>query len=94
MKHITQIYTLTLVATALLFAPTPSLYAQAVDAVGHYEGAISSPAGEMAIQIDFTKSAEGAVVGTLTIPSQKLKGFPLTNVSVGRVRRKDAPPIT
>jgi len=82
MKRITRIHTLTLAAAALLFVPTQPLYAQAVDAVGHYEGAISSPAGDMPIQIDFTKSADGAVVGTLTIPSQKLKGFPLTNVSV------------
>ena len=82
MTRFTRIHTLTLAAAALLFAPLPLLHAQTVDAVGHYEGAISSPAGEMPLQIDFTRSADGAFVGTLTIPAQKLKGFPLTNVSV------------
>jgi hypothetical protein len=81
MKRITRIHTLTLAATALLFVATHPLHAQTVDAVGHYEGAISSPAGEMPIQIDFTRS-DGAIAGTLSIPVQKLKGFPLTNVSV------------
>jgi hypothetical protein len=81
MKRITRIHTLTLAATALLFVATHSLHAQTVEAVGHYEGAISSPAGEMPIQIDFTRS-DDAIGGTLSIPVQKLKGFPLTNVSV------------
>lgn len=58
------------------------LHAQAVDPAGHYEGVISSPVGEMALQIDLTKTANGEMAGTLTIPAQKLKGFPLTNVIV------------
>ena len=82
MTRITRIHTLTLAAAALLVAPIQLLHAQTVDAVGHYEGAISSPAGDMPLQIDFTRSADGAISGTLTIPSQKLKGFPLTNVSI------------
>jgi hypothetical protein len=72
----------TVVFAALLLSPAPLLHAQIVDPGGHYEGVISSPAGEMALQIDLTKTAQGDIAGTLTIPAQKLKGFPLTNVVV------------
>src|SRR5215475_11046188 len=72
----------TIVFAAVLLSPAAWLHAQTVDPTGHYEGVISSPAGEMALQIDLTKSAKGDMAGTLTIPTQKLKGFPLTNVVV------------
>jgi hypothetical protein len=65
---------------ALLLAPISSLHAQSVDPTGHYDGTVSSPAGEMALQIDLTRTAKGDMAGTLTIPAQKLKGFPLSNV--------------
>jgi len=67
---------------ALLLAPISSLHAQSVDPIGHYDGTVSSPAGEMALQIDLTRTAKGEMAGTLTIPAQKLKGFPLSNVIV------------
>jgi hypothetical protein len=80
MRSTTRLQTITL--AALLLSPLPLLHAQTVDPAGHYEGAISSPAGETTLQIDLTKTANGGLAGTLTIPAQKLKGFPLTNVSV------------
>jgi hypothetical protein len=80
MRFITRIQTMTV--AALLMGPTPMLRAQTVDPVGHYEATISSPAGELTLQIDLTKTANGDVAGTLTIPAQKLKGLPLTNVVV------------
>lgn len=76
----TRVYTIVFVA--LLLSPASWLLAQTADPGGHYEGAISSPAGEMALQIDLTKTVKGDIAGTLTIPAQKLKGFPLTNVVV------------
>jgi hypothetical protein len=78
--HFTRIHTI--VFAALLLSPGQFLHAQTVDPGGHYEGVISSPAGEMALQIDLTKTAKGDIAGTLTIPAQKLAGFPLTNVAV------------
>jgi hypothetical protein len=69
-------------AGAALFLSALPLYAQAFDVAGHYEGEISSPAGEMIVQIDLTRSATGDAAGTLTIPAQKLTGFPLTKVIV------------
>jgi hypothetical protein len=68
--------------TVLLLSTTPLLYAQTVDPAGHYEGSVSSPAGELTLEIDLTRAASGQMAGTLTIPMQKLKGFPLTNVVV------------
>src|SRR5262245_21660956 len=67
---------------AVLLSPTPLLCAQTVDAVGHYEGSVSSPAGELTLEIDLTRTANGQMAGTLTIPMQKLKGLPLSNVVV------------
>jgi hypothetical protein len=72
----------TIVFATLLLSPVRLLHAQTVDPAGHYEGVISSPAGETTLQIDLTKTAKGDMAGTLTIPAQKLKGFPLTNVAV------------
>lgn len=80
MQPITRIQTITI--AALLLSPIQMLHAQAVDPVGHYEGSISSPAGEMTLQIDLTRTPKGEIAGTLTVPVQKLKGFPLTNVIV------------
>ena len=79
MRISTRIYATT--AAALLLS-IPALSAQTSDAVGHYEGSVSSPAGEMTLQIDLTRTPKGDLAGTLTIPTQKLTGFPLTNVIV------------
>lgn len=56
--------------------------AQALDPSGHYEGVVSSPAGELALQVDLSRDAKGGMIGTLSVPIQKLKGFPLTAVVV------------
>lgn len=65
-----------------LLTTSMELAAQAIDASGHYEGAISSPAGEVSLQVDLSRTPSGEILGTLTIPAQKLKGFPLTNIVV------------
>src|SRR6266550_7434112 len=80
MRFISHVVTSALVVVALSSAH--GLQAQTGDVSGHYQGTISSPAGEMSIQIDLTKHAKGEMIGTLTIPAQKLTGFPLTNVVV------------
>jgi hypothetical protein len=79
MRTSTRISALT--AAALLLS-IPALYAQTPDAAAHYEGSVSSPAGEMTLQVDLTRTPNGDIAGTLTIPAQKLTGFPLTNVIV------------
>jgi hypothetical protein len=66
----------------LLWAPASFARAQAVDAAGHYEGTISAPGANFVLQIDLTPNPAGGMQGTLTIPAQRLKGFPLSNVVV------------
>ena len=80
MRFNTQIHSIAL--AALLLSPAHLLYAQTVDPAGHYEGTVSSPAGELTLEIDLSRTANGQLAGTLTIPAQKLRGFPLTNVAV------------
>jgi hypothetical protein len=80
MRRITRIHTIAF--ATLLLSPLQMLHAQALQPTGHYEGTISTPGGTMELQIDLTKTTKGDIAGTLTIPAQKLKGFPLTNVSV------------
>jgi len=80
MRFNTHIHSIAL--AALLLSPARLLYAQTVEAAGHYEGTVSSPAGEMTLEIDLSRTANGQLAGTLTVPAQKLRGFPLTNVIV------------
>lgn len=53
-------------------APTPS---------GHWEGAIQLPGQELKIEIDLSGSGE-KWQGSITVPVQGLKGFPLSAISV------------
>ncbi len=61
-----------------------SLFAQA----GHWEGAIQTPGPTLNIVVDLAKDAQGAWMGTISIPDQNLKAFPLSGISVegGSVR--------
>ena len=49
---------------------------------GHWEGAIQVPNKELAVQVDLAKDEKGGWFGTIDIPPQNLKGFPLSNVTV------------
>jgi hypothetical protein len=60
------------VAFAQPAAPAPS---------GHWEGSIELPDQPLAIQIDLAKKGD-KWDGTITIPAQKLKGFPLGGIEV------------
>lgn len=48
--------------------------------IGHWEGAIELPGMKLEIQVDFKKSAEGKLQGTISIPVQKAKDLPLTDI--------------
>jgi hypothetical protein len=49
---------------------------------GHWEGAIHIPDKEMPIGVDLVKSVKGEWMGTIDIPPQNVKGFPLSNLAV------------
>lgn len=55
--------------------------AQAPGASGHWAGAIEVPGQPIQIEVDLKPDGQGWV-GTITIPSQNLKGFPLSAVQV------------
>lgn len=68
---------------AILLSPPPFLRAQAApDLSGHWEGAIHAPFGEVNIEVDLAKNAEGAFIATYGNPKDNLKGFPLADVAV------------
>ena len=69
----------------ILLAPLPVLRAQtAADPSGHWEGAIHAPFGEINLEVDLAKNAEGVFAATYGNPKDNLKGFPLANVAIPR----------
>ena len=63
----------------LLFAASLMLmHAQS----GHWEGTISAPFGEVPIVIDLAKNANGQMAGTFSQPTQKVKGLPISTVTI------------
>jgi CubicO group peptidase (beta-lactamase class C family) len=47
---------------------------------GHWEGAIELPTGKLAIDVDFTKTADGPWTGDISIPAQNLKDYALAKI--------------
>ena len=70
-----------LVFAALLLS-APATYAQSADPSGHWVGTVNLPTMEIAIEVDFVKSASGLFSGTLSTPPQKVFGLPLSKVDV------------
>ncbi len=52
------------------------------DPSGHWEGSITMPFGELRFELDLAPDAHGKWSGTLGVPDQKLKGFPLSSVTI------------
>ena len=77
-----------LFAAVLLFSPH-LLSAQQLPA-GHWEGAFTGPNGEVAVQVDLSVNAEGALVGMLA--TGEVQGVPLSHVALeGRLVRFEIP---
>jgi len=75
-------YTLLVAALVVLLAAR-SLHAQnRPDPSGHWEGSVQLPAMDLAVQIDLAKNATGELAGAITIPAQRIKGFPLANFKI------------
>jgi hypothetical protein len=49
---------------------------------GHWEGGIQTPEGSLAIEVDLAKNDKGDWIGTINIPPQNLRGFPLSGITV------------
>jgi hypothetical protein len=70
-----------LVVVALL----PAAFAGADPAaplVGHWEGAIQTPLEEIVVAVDLKAGEGGKLDGTVSIPSQRLSGFPLRGANI------------
>ena len=68
---------LTLVAFAL-----PAGAQTAGDPAGHWEGAVTSPFGEIRIEVDLVRNAKGEWQGAFSQPAQGMRGLPLSSVTV------------
>jgi hypothetical protein len=73
----------TAVLSGLIVLSATALRAQApVDLSGHWEGSIQAPGMELGFQIDLAGSAGRELSGTVSIPSENLRGVPLQMVSI------------
>ena len=78
-----------LFAAVLLLSPR-LLAAQQAAPAGHWEGSFSGPNGEVAVQVDLSVNAQGALVGMLA--TGEVQGVPLVQVTIeGRVVRFEIP---
>ena len=62
----------------LLLLSAVAAHAQgAADPSGHWEGGITTPEGSIGVVVDLAKSRDGQLAGTIGVPPQNLRGFPL-----------------
>jgi hypothetical protein len=63
---------------ALLLFSAVAVYAQvAPDPSGHWVGGIETPEGSISVVVDLAKGQDGQLGGTIGVPPQNLRGFPL-----------------
>jgi hypothetical protein len=63
---------------ALILLSAVAAHAQgAADPSGHWEGGIDTPEGSIGVVVDLAKNTNGQLAGTIGVPPQNLKGFPL-----------------
>jgi len=71
------------IVAAFCLASASSVGAQTIaDPSGHWQGELQAPGMTVAFEVDFAKSASGGYAGAVSIPSQRLKGLPLTKITV------------
>ena len=66
-----------LFAIALLCSAAPLRAQLSTDPSGHWDGGIQTPEMSISIQVDLTRDSAGQLAGTISVPPQNLKGFPL-----------------
>jgi len=79
---------LSTVSAVLLFAGlaglagAPAASAQTATASGHWTGVLDTPAQALDVEVDLKPGTPPAWVGTISIPAQNLKAFPLSSIEV------------
>lgn len=67
----------TLVAILVLWSAASLSARQGADPSGHWEGAIKTPEMSIEIVVDLARTPGNELAGTISVPPQNLKGFPL-----------------
>lgn len=74
---------MSLVAAGLLLsASLGAQVKQTADPSGHWDGVVQAPNMQVKIEIDVARGGKGELVGTFGQPSEQLKGYPLSRVTV------------
>jgi len=60
----------------------PAASAQTPTAAGHWTGVLETPAQPLDVEVDLKPGTPPAWVGTISIPAQNLKAFPLSSIDV------------
>ena len=60
----------------------PAASAQTPSAAGHWTGVLETPAQPLDVEVDLKPGTPPAWVGTISIPAQNLKAFPLSSIDV------------
>jgi hypothetical protein len=63
-------------------APTAARAGQVPSASGHWTGVLNTPTQPLDVDVDLKPGTPPAWVGTITIPAQNLKAFPLSSIAV------------
>lgn len=73
----------TLIAVSVLVLGAAGSWAATAPApAGHWTGAIQTPGQELQVEVDLAAKAPGTWVGTITIPAQNMRAFPLSSIDV------------
>ena len=80
MRNRLSVVSIVLFAAALLVASPAA--AQTPTASGHWTGVLDTPAQPLDVEVDLKPGTPPAWVGTISIPQQNLKGFPLSSITV------------
>ena len=70
------------IVLAALLLSAPVTFAQSPDLSGHWVGTVNMPTMQIGVEVDLARSPSGQFFGTLSTPSQKLVGLPLSRVAV------------
>jgi hypothetical protein len=72
----------TVLAALTLLAPLTAAQTAAPEAAGRWDGAIATPTQELRIQVDLGRDEQQAWKGTISVPAQNIKAFPLSGITV------------
>ena len=65
-----------------LFMPSGIAVAAPADLSGHWDGVVQTPEMTLDFQIDVARGPSGAYAGTISLPSERLRGLPLKLVTL------------